>query len=132
MTTQKQNVRDIITARVNEVLSIKDLKFTKAQLEVITEAMKPQRTGGSANIKINDDGLVFCNYYKEYLEPEMFKKTPSDKYPPMSIEGTKLRQRLMTLDKQMNKEISEAFLNGTKIDKAALIKKYDNLKAEVK
>ena len=113
--------RNIFIPEDGITLNVEDLKFSKKQIAAIQEALLPQRNGGSANIKINDDGLVFCNYYKEYLAPEMFKKTPSDKYPPMSIEGTKLRQRLMTLDKQMNKEISEAFLKGTKINKEELI-----------
>ena len=130
MTNQKKNVRDIILSRVNDVLSDKTLKFNKAQIEAIQAALAPQR-GGSAHVKENEDGLVYCNYFKDYLSPELFKKTPQDKWPPMSIEGTKRRQKHLTLDKQMNKEISEAFLKEEDIDKSALVKKYEKLHKEV-
>jgi len=49
----------------------------------------------------------------------------------MSIDGTKMRQKSLTLDKQMNKEISAAFLNGTEINKEDLIKKYAKLKENI-
>lgn len=127
--TKKKNVRDIIVERITEVTNTKELKFSKAQIDAIVEALKPQRSGGVSQIKVNDKGLIFCNYFKKYMSSEEFKKTPLDKWPPMSIEGTKLRQRILTLDKQMNKEISEAFLSGTKINKNELIEKYDKLKS---
>ncbi len=127
----KKNVRDIIISRITDVVKTEELKFSKKQIEALMEALKPQKNGGSANIKVNEDGDVFCNYYNEYLSPELFKKTPNDKYPPMSINGTKLRQKSLTLDKQMNKEISEAFLSGKTINKEDLIKKYDKLKSEI-
>ncbi len=130
-TAIKKNVRDIIIERITEVTNTKELKFTKAQIEALAEALKPQKNGGSANIKINEDGDVFCNYYNEYLNSELFKKTPQGKYPPMSINGTKLRQKSLTLDKQMNKEISAAFINGTEINKEDLIKKYADLKSKI-
>lgn len=128
---QSKSIRAIITERINVVLKDKSLKFTEKQILELTEALKPQRNGGSTNVKVNDEGLVYCNYFKVYMTEDNFKKTPNDKYPPMSIEGTKLRQKTLTLDKQMNKEISEAFINETKIDKKALIAKYDKLKSEV-
>lgn len=130
LSTKKKNVRDIIIERITEVTN--NGSFSKEQIEAIAEAMKPQRNGGTSQVKVNEDGLIFCNYFKEYMTEDNFKKTPTDKYPPMSIEGTKLRQRILTLDKQMNKEISEAFLSGTTINKNELLKKYDDLKAEVK
>ena len=127
----KKNVRDIIIERITEVTNTKELKFTKAQIEAIAQALLPQKNGGSNQTKVNEDGLVFCNYYNEYLSPELFKKTPQGKYPPMSIDGTKMRQKSLTLDKQMNKEISAAFLNGTEINKEDLIKKYAKLKENI-
>ena len=57
--TPKKNVRDIISERINLTLNVEDLKFSKKQIEAIKEALLPQRAGGSANIKINEDGLVF-------------------------------------------------------------------------
>lgn len=127
----KKNIRDIITERIAEVTNTKELKFTKAQIEAIAAALLPQRNGGNSHDKVNEAGLVYCNYFNEYLPSDKFKKTPQDKWPPMSIDGTKLRQKSLTLDKQMNKEISEAFLSGTEINKADLIKKYDDLKSKI-
>ena len=131
MSAPKKNVRDIIISRITEVVETKELKFSDKQIEALMTALEPQKNGGSHNVKVNEDGLVFCNYFTEYLSPDKFKKTPADKYPPMSIDGTKLRQKSLTLDKQMNKEISEAFLKGTEINKEDLIKKYAKLKSEI-
>ena len=127
---KKKNVRDVIISRVTDVLNDESLKFSKKQIIGILEALEPKQ-GGSAQTKIDDDGMVYCNYYKEYLSPDNFKLTPNGKYPPMSIDGTKMRQKSLTLDKQMNKEISEAFLSGKTIIKEDLIKKYDALKSEI-
>ncbi len=131
-TAIKKNVRDIIIERITAVTNTKELKFSKEQIEALAQALLPQKNGGTSQTKVNEDGMIFCNYYKEYLTPDKFKKTPQDKWPPMSIDGTKLRQKSLTLDKQMNKEISEAFLSGTKINKKELIEKYDKLKEEIK
>jgi len=127
----KKTVRDVIIDRVLLVTEDKDLKFSKKQIESIMMALQPSKSGGGNSVKLNEDGDVYCNYFKTYLSPTEFKKTPQDKWPPMCIRGTKLRAKLVTLDKQMNKEISEAFLKGTDINKAELIAKYDLLKKNV-
>ena len=132
MSTVKKSVREILTNRVNEVLEDKDLKFSKKQIEAIMLSLEPTKGGGGGQSKVNEEGLVYCNYFKEYMHQEEFKKTPQGKWPPMSINGTKLKSKLNTLDKQMNREISEAFIKGIDINKEELIAKYEQLKAEVK
>ncbi len=128
--TTKKSVRDVIALRVTEVLINQDLGFTDAQRAAIEEALMPKR-GGSTHIKINEDGDVYCNYFEAYINPSKFKKLPNGKYGPLSIDGQKIKQKLATLEKQMNREISTAFIQDKSIDKSALFEKYEKLKQVV-
>lgn len=125
-----KTVRDVIIERLSIVLNNDTLLFTPEQVEAIMIATEPNRSGGTST-KVNAEGDVYCNYFERYLPESEFKVSPKGKYPPMSVNGTKLRQKSLTLDKQMNKEISEAFLKGITIKKDEIVKKYDDLKSNL-
>lgn len=123
MSNIKKNMRDIISERINIVLNDENLKFDDVQKLAILEAIKAKK-GNHISTKINDDGNVYCNYYKTYLPKEEFKQLPNGKYPPMSIKGQKVSNFIKTLEKDFKDKLAKAFLEDKDLDYIQGLKNY--------
>jgi len=114
-------INDTIHAVIDSTDLVAKTKKDNLLLELIgaLEFLRP-KTGGSTNsTKINDEGLVYCNYFETYLEPSEFntKLSKPNKTTGERIEGYKancktaetILRKIKALKAKVTKQVTEAF-----------------------
>jgi hypothetical protein len=83
---------------------------------VLTEAQSAEISGvfGSQAVstKVNEEGLVFCNYFGKYMPAEAFHTSTKGKIDSMSIEGKKLHRTQKSMVNKANNEVLKQYRAG--------------------
>lgn len=93
-------VTEIVQSFINDnVASFKANKaedFETSLLKAMRELLAPKKRGGAVSNKMKD-GLVYCNYFKDYFSPESFKTRTNGKPKANCIEAEKILRKLKNL-----------------------------------